>query len=318
MAGHEPDPSLIAVLDDVAPELPGGIEITVAESLGPQLVAENRTSEVLEVLDASGRPFLRLGPDGVFGDIRTAAWYQSNSPGGAAAVPGGLDGTNEPLWARVSPEPAWGWFDERLHPPGGRGAEWAFEVRLGPTVHEVRGHIDARPAVLAVDARLLTGADELGTMKASVLPGSIPALFIESTAEEVTVLGSHGEPFARVGPMGVSVNRHSPTYLFDLRARDGVPEADVDPNAPPDWSVVAAVPRLAWLDERLRPPSEPGSTRWVVPVRVGTETVELEGITEAIEPGGEDRDMKPAIVALTAGLAAGGLAATLFLRRRRP
>src|SRR5205085_2027188 len=49
----------------VAPPWPAGVVVQVRHSVTEQLVAENRTGDVLEVLGEDGRPFLRIGPNEV-------------------------------------------------------------------------------------------------------------------------------------------------------------------------------------------------------------------------------------------------------------
>lgn len=99
------------------------------------------------------------------------------------------------------------------------------------------------------------------------------------TDAEVVVYGYDDEPYLRIGPSGVLVNRNSPArYLNEDRyAQTPVPE-HADPAADPDWTRVAGDSSYAWHDHRIHwmavatPPrvqADPGQTvrilDWEVP-----------------------------------------------------
>lgn len=100
------------------------------------------------------------------------------------------------------------------------------------------------------------------------------------TAEDLVVLGSHGEPYLRVGPEGVFENVRSPAvHLDDHRLRADAP--GVDASAAPRWRRLSGGSRARWHDHRVHRvlPERSGevagatqtqaSQRWVVPVRYG-------------------------------------------------
>jgi hypothetical protein len=69
----------------------------------------------------------------------------------------------------------------------------------------------------------------------------------------VVIEGYEGEPYLRFSSDGVERNRRSPaTYLNDDRFGGvGLP-ADADPEAPPEWEIVAAAGRAYdWHDHRI-------------------------------------------------------------------
>ena len=71
-----------AVIDDAAlPAELAGMRIEVHETVGPQLVLANPTAREVEVLDAGGIAFLRIGPAGVEANVAARAWFQTFSPG---------------------------------------------------------------------------------------------------------------------------------------------------------------------------------------------------------------------------------------------
>jgi hypothetical protein len=120
-------------------------------------------------------------------------------------------------------------------------------------------------------------------------------LFLTSRAPEpVVVLGRDGEPFARVGPSGVEVNSHSPTWADNARAQDqdlAAAAALIDPSAPPEWTPVSATPSYSWLEfrglyERVRPPRRVLDRHktavlraWTVPLEQSGRRVDVRGET---------------------------------------
>jgi hypothetical protein len=114
-AAHGSDPSVHPVLDTVEPALPG-VTVQLAQSITAQLVVSNPTPTTLSVLDGNGEAFLRIGPAGVLANPASAWWYLTNSPNGDTDVPADSQPGAPPRWEQVAAEPAWGWFEHRLHP----------------------------------------------------------------------------------------------------------------------------------------------------------------------------------------------------------
>ncbi len=292
---HEVDPTVATVLDAVEPAV-DGLVVEVAVSVTTQLLVENRTADVLEILDDDGRPFLRIGPDGVEADVASPAWALSNSPFGGAALPAA---GAEPRWRLVAVDPAWGWFDHRLHPvlvgplDGGDEVAWAVPMLLGGIDVVARGHLERRTVQGGFTSRLTGSAQPFPEVSVQLLDGRLPGFLLRNTgAEVVTVLGAEGEPFARVGPTGAEVNRHSPTWLATARARgESVDGLVTDAAADPDWTQLGPDPSLAWLDERGRYPddSPPDDVlaagapavvlEWSVPLERAGEQAVVEAVT---------------------------------------
>jgi hypothetical protein len=102
-----------AVLDEPLPRALDGMRIETHRTIAPQLVVENPTPRVLEVLDESGAAFVRIGPGGVEANVAARAWFQTLGPD--APIPGALrDGTHEPRWVHASATHSFGWFEPRL------------------------------------------------------------------------------------------------------------------------------------------------------------------------------------------------------------
>lgn len=107
--------SIRPVLDAVQPALPG-LTVQIAARVTAQLVVANPTPTTLSVLDGDGQPLLRIGPEGVLANRSSPWWYLTNSPNGDAPIPADAQPGAPPRWERVSADPAWGWFEHRLHP----------------------------------------------------------------------------------------------------------------------------------------------------------------------------------------------------------
>lgn len=56
-------------------------------SVDYQLSVENPTSGELTLLAQTGEPFLRIGPEGVFGNLNSPTWYDANAPEGLPRLP---------------------------------------------------------------------------------------------------------------------------------------------------------------------------------------------------------------------------------------
>ncbi|MFC3504770.1 hypothetical protein ACFOOK_27910 [Micromonospora krabiensis] len=118
------------------------------------------------------------------------------------------------------------------------------------------------------------------------------------TGRPVEVIGYSGEPYLRVGPDGVFENTRSPaTYLNRTLAGDTTLPAEADPAAPPSWRRVADGPTARWHDQRAlyRESAPPAAVRaapdreqrvrdWTVPLRDGTEPVEIHGTLDWVPP----------------------------------
>src|SRR5438067_2947374 len=115
---------------------------------------------------------------------------------------------------------------------------------------------------------------------------------VNRSGREAVVLGYSGEPYLRVGPDGVFQNIMSPAAYMNA-SRNGmayVPD-DVNASATPQWRKVSSETVARWHDHRIhwmggqKPPAvlrDPGHRHvvipnWVVPIRLGTSTVEVTG-----------------------------------------
>lgn len=293
------------MIDAIEPRLPG-VTIQVHISAADQLVVENPTTTELAVVGEQGEPFLRIGPDGAFANTRSPTWYRSNDPTGSFPVPPQADPLAPPEWARVSREPAWGWFDHRLHraaltaAPAGDGPvtleRWRVPMRYGEREVVVRGR-----RIYSVPRGAFTSAvtEQLPGAEATVLAGRMPVVFLRlAGARELTLFEDDGTPIARLGPQGAEVNEASPTWALTAAVRTGRrPDAAGGPG--PVWRRLDPTPQLAWLELRARyPQAEPPENlvsrravvkRWRVPAQVDGRRSTLAGSTTWV-PAGHDQE----------------------------
>ncbi len=337
--GHEEIGGVRNVLDEVDPPLPG-VTIQVRISVADQLVVANPTGTELAVLGEQGEPFLRIGPDGALANVRSPTWFRSNDPTGAFPVSPRADADAAPEWLRVAREPAWGWFDHRLHrvqlgvlPPSDEPVElerWEVPMRYGDRNVVVRGRREYRPARGAFRTVV---TDQVEGAEATVLAGTLPGIFLRVTGDETLTLLEEGDvPFARIGPEGAEVNETSATWSLTASARSGAaPAGDVGTRAAPRWKRIAPDPFLGWLEPRTRyqaeePPRavlEAGREqvvhRWSIPVRIGDERHMLAGTTSWVpaHPQAASGPVVAILVAAVALLTLVGVGVVLRRRRRR-
>ncbi|MGH2720467.1 MAG: hypothetical protein ACRDJO_02530 [Actinomycetota bacterium] len=330
---HVQPPGVRTVFDRLDPQLPE-VDVVVRTSVAPQLILENRGGTLVEVLAPTGEPFLRIGPAGVEANLGSAAWYESNNPTGRATVPALTDLADR--WITVSRDPSWGWFDHRMHPgdlrippgtrPGSRLASWQVPLRQGAVAARILGGVDfSAPASGSPVATVTTPSPAPG-VRVSVLQGVVPGLLLESSsAAPVVVAGMEGEPFLRIGPEGVAVNRRSPTFQEVARLTGQAFTGEADASAEPDWQEIAAGNRHAWLEPRavLPQPVEGAVATWKIPLTVDGHAARIEGETRFVAAGAPTAPREeagfPWLLAGAGGVAAAvlGFAAVRLVSRSR-
>jgi hypothetical protein len=268
---------------DALPPALAGMRMQAVRTLGAQLVLENPTTRTVEVLDADGVPFVRVGPRGVEANLGAAAWS-------------GASGTGATHWRVIGSAPSYGWFEPRVDaarvalPPvlPARGAPidvgaWSVPLRVDGVAVALRGRFRYRPpAAGAYVARLTSSATPADGVRVTLLRGPTTGLLIENTgAQPLLVFGRDGEPVLRIGRDGVEANLRSPTWAASGRAAaDAAPAAA---GAAPHWRRVAAQPRYSWIDPRAAAPLDPPNTAaderaWQVPVQVGEQRLPITGV----------------------------------------
>ncbi|HYD49025.1 MAG TPA: hypothetical protein VEB21_11785 [Terriglobales bacterium] len=266
--------SLAAELAAV-PETLAGMRVEIHKTVAPQVVIDNPTERTLEVLDDRGRAFVRIGPRGVEADLAASAWYRTYSPG--LPVPRQQLGP-QPRWQRVRSERWFGWFDPRLDPETSaakKPARWRIPLRVDGRATAIGGVFRERQ--LRVDkyvSQLTSPAEIAPGIKVRLLPGRAAGLMLESrSTEELTVYGSAGEPFLRIGPQGVEANVRSPTWQRSGRVRAG-DLALAGGAGQPLWQRVSQQPRFSWIDPRA---AADAPRHWQVPMQLGDQRLEIAG-----------------------------------------
>jgi hypothetical protein len=292
---------VVPALDHVPARL-AGVTVQLQHTLAHQLVVENRTARVLEVLGEDGVPFLRLGPNGAEANLAATGWYRTASAEGGA-IPASA-GSGDARWVRVGAAPSWGWFDRRVRPddvvvphavrhagrPAGVG-RWTIPLRLGGAPVKLAGTFRFEPRPAGAFASRLTSPDEpFPGVRVRVVDGRVPALYLENAGTQpVTVVGTSGEPFLSIGPDGTRANLLSPTWQRSGKAEVTDRAMPIDAGAEPVWQLQSASPRYAWIEFRAARPAGDAATatgstdvvgRWGVPLRRGPERAVVSGVVE--------------------------------------
>ena len=283
-----PAPSYRVELEAPPQEL-SGITIEVHHTVAPQVVVSNPTAAPLEIFDARGRPFLRIGSGGVDGDRNASFFRWSQTAQSSATLTGRFREEGPPVWQRVSAQTSWSWFDPRLVSEAplraGERRPWYIPVAMAGRPLLLKGVIHGgEEPVRDAAAKLTSSTKPAPGVRVVLLPGEAPALLVENDSPRpVTVYGGHGEPFLRIGPSGVEANAESPTWLeskSDSAERAPAPTAEAPGLR---WRKVSDEPRYAWLDPRARAPRRgrpAGATiDWAVPITVGNQHIEIRGRT---------------------------------------
>lgn len=267
-----------------------GVRVEVHKTMRPQVVLANPTAHILEVLDADGTAFVRIGPAGVEGNLAAKAWYETYSPGAVAPATVG----SAPRWVRVATEPNFGWFEERLDAKqvalpaeviaAGEPADighWQLPLRVDGEAVALHGLFRYEPPPQGMFvARLTSPASLAPGVQIRLLPGRVAGVMVQNaTRSTLHVSGIDGEPFLRIGPDGVDANVHSRTWWVSGRA-SGRRSQGLD--ALPDWQRVAAVPRFSWIDPRAQAADGQGHEEpvvWQIPVELDQRLLAVTGQT---------------------------------------
>ncbi|MEU4642416.1 hypothetical protein [Micromonospora sp. NPDC023814] len=167
-----------------------GLSVRVVEA-GARLELTNSGDHAVEVVGYSGEPYLRVGPDGVYENVRSPATYLNRTIAGDTRLPAEADPAAPPDWRRVDDSSTVRWHDQRAlwresaPPPQVRAApdrehrvrDWVVPLRAGAEPMEIRGTLDWVPPpdayawwVVATVGLLAVGA--LGLLPAASAPGA--------------------------------------------------------------------------------------------------------------------------------------------------
>ena len=288
-----------------------GVDVQVASSANYELLVGNHTPTPLTFLADSGEPFLRISPTGVEGNFASPTFYASNAPEGISTYPPQAKPGPDvpPVWRKIAAQPEWGWYDHRLHPAasylppdivnGNKVVElgrWTVPLRYGDQAGALTGRFEFRPPTgsFAMVQKSPT-APAPGVTLQVVSAAKVPAIFVENRSDQpLLILGSGGEPFARIGPKITEVNAYSPTWAAVQQANGHDPSDEADATKPPKWEQVADAPRWSWLEFRgVAPRTDPPAAviaagkavdvkKWTVPYRLGDKAGRLEAVTQFV------------------------------------
>ena len=183
-------------LEGVTPEI-AGVTVRIVD-LASFVELTNDTSTDIVVLGYYHEPYLRVGPRGVYENLRSPATYLNRSRTGDTPIPAMARGTGAstpPRWRRISGSHAVRWHDHRVHfmgttPPEAVRADpdafhtinprWSVLFEYGPREVEAYGRLDwvpgpsGRPWVpfaagMFVVGLLVTRAKSRGALIAAVV-----------------------------------------------------------------------------------------------------------------------------------------------------
>ncbi|MGH8529856.1 MAG: hypothetical protein ACRETN_08445 [Nevskiales bacterium] len=315
---HAPTASAVRTTLNPLPETLAALRVQLHETLAAQLVIENPTGTALEILDAQGRSFLRIGPDGVRADMAALAWYQSFVPGGVPAPLAIADGAAKPRWVQVRHASSWGWFDPRLRAEQIQLTDaqrkavesktlgvWRIPVRYGDVHTELSGEFVYEPPLPGGFESRLTSAPELTPgLRVRLVPGAPPALLLENnSARSVTVIGAGGEPMLRFKQDRIYANLRSPSWRASGRSFNTASAQAEAATSEVLWTLVGRATRYSWLEPRAGSPQRRPSGevmragqrrelhRWKIPVLIDQQPVSIEGVVEWVPaPSRKEQD----------------------------
>ncbi len=146
-----------------------GLEVRLLPGPIPAVFVRNETQRELAVPGQDGEPFLRIGPDGVFGNTRSPSYYLGGNQT-IRTVPNSADASAPPRWQRLSEQPFWSWLEYRA---------------LLPTSAEHRSNLGAeRKAILEWTTPMVLGDQELGLGgRVDWIPPRLPSAATEQPTE---------------------------------------------------------------------------------------------------------------------------------------
>lgn len=216
----------------VRPALPG-LRVKVIET-GSRLELTNHTGHDVVVLGYQDEPYLRVGPAGVFKNVRSPAAYMNATRKGTTPIPASASPSAPPEWRKASSGTTARWHDHRIHwmgagnPPVVRQApgrqhvivpQWDVQLRAGAQRVDVTGDLVWVPGPSTVPwlvlALVLLGAGVLAGLSSAWAP--LVGVLL-STLVVFDVVHEVGIGFANAGPVGVKLGRVLVGSLFTVVA----------------------------------------------------------------------------------------------------
>lgn len=274
-----------------APKIAGLIVELHQGDIAPQIVLENRSGKILEILDTAGRPFLRIGPKQVEADVVSHDWKASLNP---IERPARIAVPPKPKWRTIRKEPSYGWFDSRLDsepilipkPVVAVGKpvklqDWVIAARLDGKPFGIQGQFVYQPAPQGSVQVVMRSAKALAPGIALMLASGVtPALLIQNrSAQTVSVLDAKGQAFLRIDSQGVRADTSSAAW----QAASAVP---AHPQQKAGWQKVSTAKNFSWLEPRLKyrgpAPKDPAKPQtlgeWRLPLLIEQQRIEVSGV----------------------------------------
>jgi hypothetical protein len=219
-------------LRSITPPVPG-LTLKVIET-GSRLELSNETGREAVVLGYQDEPYLRVGPAGVFKNVRSPATYLNATRKGTTPIPASASAAAPPVWKKTSSGTTARWHDHRIHwmgnqnPPVVRRApgrehvvepDWQVKIDLGGQTVTAHGDLVWVPGPsgwpwLLVGLALLGACVLAGRSRrwAVLLSGLLGAAVV------IDVVHEAGIALANAGPLGVQVGRLLLGSFFSVAA----------------------------------------------------------------------------------------------------
>ena len=215
--GAEPSNYRTRILE-VVPTRPG-VDIEVVEA-GNRLALTNRTADEVVVPGYAKEPYLRVGPEGVFENLRSPATYRNRARFPTDQVPAIAQNPNAPpQWRKVTAEPSVRWHDHRVHymglqPPGPVRNEpgkehviipaWEIPLQVGQDQILVKGDLAWIPGPSNLPWLAVAAAAGLALAGLVLGPGA-KRTRLAQVAVVVALLGLVGLDVARLAGLAADV-----------------------------------------------------------------------------------------------------------------
>jgi hypothetical protein len=296
---------VMATLDTLPAGL-GQIKVELHKTLGPQLLVENGTEDVMEVIGTDGVAFLRIGPDGVAANVNAPDWYRFYAVAGIPLPPrlmtlNTLKKSTKlaPDWKMVSRTPAWGWFDTRLDteelkvPQKVRNSinptafkTWRVPVTVAGKRQFLSGAFQFMPRAQGFYQAQLNSPDEIAPgVFLQVLQGPTPGFMLSNTSDHpVIIKDSEGSAFLEVTPSGVRANLRSPNWRQSGLAESSYMPKPLAAGDGPLWQQRSTTPRFTWLDARAAADTKKAGAgsaaqHWEIPFVHNDKVGKIQGTT---------------------------------------
>lgn len=285
-----------------------GITVQAIQSNAPQLVIENKSGKLLEILDDDGRAFLRIGPDGVEGDMNASAFYNTYSTAGLQPPKNAQDPAAKPDWKSLSKDQNWGWFDPRIaetaftpsHSEVDEAktngqpmavANWSVPVRFAGKPNSLDGRFELSSGSATIATASIT-SNTIDGWSTRIIPGANPAILLKQSKDGpkdqiVTILGERNEPYIQLSSQGVSVNIESDTWRQYGRANGDFSGISVNEDSDPEWMNVSTSSAYTFMHPslyNLQSSTENSPIGWQIVVDVDGQKGKIEGETNFHTP----------------------------------